>query len=360
MSRRGRARPKALAVALLAALGACAAPPPAAAVDASFGVVRAGTAAEARQVSDVSKELIERVRALVPGLLDRRIEVWVQPEIELVRGEPYPEHIAGMTDFERGRIHVRTDDARLAVHLAHELVHALLGASWRALPGVLEEGLCDLVAALVAGEEGREHHVKRVVEAAALFGGYDVILELDGPRRSLLEPRGVRTRLRLSFDRVSGLSASQVLRLDDEGVFDRATSDEGVGLYGIGYLVAYRIVQSGGFAALHELCRRAAAAGESQIPERWVLEQASIRPDPSGFRTAIEAALGIEELPAIAALMGDDLARAAVAVARENYAFDGAADFLARARPRLRLLRGEAVYELASVPRFAAAVHAAW
>lgn len=409
-STRGRARLRywgRVATSLLAGLSfsllvSCRAAPPEASVSRDFGTVRAATEEVAGRVSDQVEEILPKLERILVDLLVREVEVWVQDRIELYDGAPYPEHIAGMADFSRGRIHLRNTDQRVAVHLAHELVHVLLGPSWRPLPGVMEEGLCDLVAALVVPVEGRRHHVKRLVEASGFIGGLEVVLAVSVPAYPGASPGlshdpsdrsgGMvrrRARVQLLVDADPSLDPVAVLSLDEGAVFDRATGDDSVGLYGLGYLFALALVERVGFDGLNGLCLRAAEESMDLVPATWVLRACGFYPAPGidlvdgevdgdGAHATAESArerdravrramaralheyLGPTELPELAEVLSESLGRAAVQSLRGSFDWADADEFLRVARPSLNLPHRHGSVALWDLPGFVAAVHAAW
>lgn len=346
-----------MALLLVAALTSCRTAPPSAVVESPFGLVRASTPSEARVVSRLKDRLVPRLREILPGLRDRRIEVWVQNRIEIVRGSPYPDHIAGMAEYERARVYLRHGDPELELHLAHELVHVLLDDAWRILPGVLEEGICDLAAALTVGSGGVEHQAKRLIEASAFFGGFDVVVEVKLPEP---ERRVVVHRMRLSFDKVSEMPVGAILDLGDEDVFKHATSDEGVGLYGLGFVVALAIVDRIGFDGLRNVCMASLNAGHAQVPRDALLHAAGLGTDRREFERTIQRYLGPAELPILADLLSDGLAKATVEAARPRYPFKSADDFLLRGDPHVGLPGTTPRFPLSQVEEFRAAVRHHW
>ncbi|MFG0317248.1 MAG: hypothetical protein ACF8XB_08250 [Planctomycetota bacterium JB042] len=342
---------------VLLTVSACRTAPPSAVVESPLGIVRADTPSHAREVSRLKDRLVPGLQAIRPGLLHRKVEVWIQDRIELVRGSPYPDHIAGMAEYERGRVYLRRNDPELELHLAHELVHVLLDDAWRILPGVLEEGVCDLAASLLVEPGGVEHQAKRLIEASAFFGGFDVVVEVKLPEPAR---RIVVHRMRLSFDKVSDMSVAEILDLGDEQVFDHATSDEGVGLYGLGFVVVLAIVDRIGFDGLRGVCLRSFREGESQVPRDRLLEAAGLTTRRSEFRRTIEKYLGPAELPLLADLLADGLAKATVEAARARHPFRSADEFLVRGDPHVGLPGRAARLRLRDVDAFRAAVRHHW
>ena len=107
---------------------------------------------EARELCTQFEHLEPRLGALLPDWqLPTQGEIWIQEEPKL-----YAFPAAAKSDAEglwaeneRCILLARGADD-LERTLAHEMVHAGLGPSWRMLPGSFEEGLCDWAAAHVA------------------------------------------------------------------------------------------------------------------------------------------------------------------------------------------------------------------
>lgn len=340
------------------ALSACRANAPVAAVTAPFGSVRAETLAEAQQIAARAAELVPTIRAAVPGMLDRPIEIWVQRQLEIFDGEPYAEHIAGMADFEEARVHVRTGDDRVALHLAHELVHVLAGPTWATLPGVLEEGLCDVVAAAVVPEHGLEQHVKRLVEAAATAGGLSAIVSFRQWRGG--DAYRIRAEVRLSLGDVTPINLNRAFQLSASEVFAKAAGDTSGGLYGVGYLVAHRIVERQGFAGLHRLCLAATERGLERVPAADILAAAAMNASPGSLRSAVVDSIGDDELEELARLVAKDLAIATVKLCKDMGGDDRPSTFLERADPELRLPHRARPVKLARLREFREEFLRAW
>ncbi len=345
------------ALALGVAASGCRAPAPEATASSRYGVVRATTSATAAKVSLLSEQIVPRLLELLPGLRQRELEVWIQDEIEVRRGDPYPNHIAGMADYDRARVYLRQRDDQLELHLAHELVHLLLDDTWHALPGVLEEGLCDVAAALVVEEGGVEHKTKRLIEASAYFGGLDLVVDigLPPPSRNYLS-----SRIRLSFDKVAAVTPVEALDLENGEVFEHATTDDGVGLYGIGFLLVWAAVDRIGFDGLRALCERSRTEGERVLPREWVLKAAGVRPTRREFESLLFRYLGPAELPSIARVLAEGLAQSTLDSVGDRYRSGSVESFLHVARPHLGLPGSAVRIPLYAVPEFVAAIRRIW
>ncbi len=349
------------ALALIAFVACAAPPPPAAAIEGRRGTVRAESRFRASQVSAMADALVPRVRGLLPGTRDCKVEVWVVDELTTNIGTSYPQHVAAVSDHANSRVMVRNDDDRLELHLAHELVHVLLDESWDALPGVIEEGICDLVAAILVEDGGREHHVRRLLEAAAFCGGLDAVVELDRPTpASSAHERRMSARVRLSIDAPPELPIDRALALDDAGVFERATGDDGTQVYGLGYLVTACIVSRAGFEGLHDACVASSKSGRPMVPSSALLALSGLENDPTRLRAAIGAMMPEDDLPQFAVLLADQFAEAVVELGHEDWGDVPPSEFLQRARPTFRMRPGSAPYSLRRARGFDGAVLRRW
>lgn len=286
-----RALRRAALVALLAT--ACLAPPPPIVVDTPFGAVRAESAEKAEEVADLLEELAPRVRAVLPGSQKRAIDVWVQNELRVYRSQRRPETVRGFTlladEFDARRIHLQ-EDGQSAWYLSHELVHALIGESWRPLPGILEEGLGDVIAEALNPDFESHIRAHRLLNAASVVGGFDVTIAfvepqedvhpLDWPRRE----QTVRVRS-LGEESPSDLRALLSTSRPD---LHRKWPEIPEALYGFAWLVTSRIVERHGLEGLHELCLRATREGYELVPIDWLADAAGIdfdRLDPTFLGT---------------------------------------------------------------------------
>src|SRR5262245_21486383 len=167
------ARSAASVLAGFLALG-CLAPPPPIVVATPYGEVRASSADKAREVADLLERLAPEVKAILPGAQDRPIDVWVQDELAVYLFHKRPDSVRGFTlledEFDAKRIHLQ-EGGQSPWYLAHELVHALIGSTWAALPGILEEGLGDVIAERLNPEYDEHIRSHRLLNASAFTDG---------------------------------------------------------------------------------------------------------------------------------------------------------------------------------------------
>ncbi|MCB9915406.1 MAG: hypothetical protein H6828_09690 [Planctomycetes bacterium] len=300
-----------LALLALCALTACQVGPPPASYRGPAGLVRAGGAARAAEISDALCELAPRVEALLPDAHAPELEVWVQARPALYRfeGDVYAEADGFWSETHR-RIHLREAPDTLRRTLAHELVHASLGASWERLPGSLEEGLCDLVSVALAPEQAVEMRAGRLSAAAFATGGLELDVEVRVPIDAGPDGLGLGalTRLRLFGEVSEGLDPSDVFDVSAGLSSTRLATNDKKALYGLSFLLVERIVARVGYEGLHELCLRAAREERDEVPRAWLLEAAGLTDaGPVAWRRAIHGALTARELRTILMLYPEAL-----------------------------------------------------
>ena len=293
------------------ALG-CQASPPHASFTGNAGLVRAEVLGQAEAVAQLLDEIAPQVIEVLPDTVERDLEVWVQAAPALYRfSETTYEEADGFWSEGHQRIHLRESAMSLPRTLAHELVHASLGETWSVLPGTIEEGLCDVVAARLCPREALDLRAGRLSAAAFALGGLELEVELavDGelPQGLSHESRlarraaglrvGCITRLRLLGEVTTGFGADDVFEIAAGlSTTDLPTNDKKA-LYGLSYLVVHRIVQRSGYRGLHALCLRADREGLQEVPGEWLLTAAGMpTADLGGWRAAIAEEIGIGEL----------------------------------------------------------------
>jgi hypothetical protein len=340
----------------LLVLASCATAPPRVSSEHASGLVRAESSAQAERFADLVAEIQPQVVEAVPGAVDRQTEVWVQRRLRHRTGAPAPENVKGFTligrDHRRGRIHLRQDTEHPEWFLAHELVHALLGPEWRPLPGVLEEGLCDAVAAELNPAIAPRIRALRAIEASIYFGRMRLVLRHEDPR----SPRELEVWFH--YDRgpvdapVAELLAYDTLKLKER--FSRVPD----ALYGLGFVIATRIQERGGLEVLHGLSREAQQLGKPVIPAEWILAAADMV-DPERHANAPYELIGRREFIEWLDLLPGFHADLLVQLFRPGHAHLDLETFLTTVRPRLVLGDGSEL-ELAEVPRLRADLESRW
>lgn len=287
------------AVSLLAGLLAsgCAVLPPSARYDSPAGTVRADEAGQAALVASQLEDLHPQVRALLPDTLQRDFEVWVQqePRMYLFAGPSY-EEADGFWAEGPSRIHLRASAASIERTLAHELVHASLGDTWRFLPGTLEEGLCDWVSAQLVPAGAAEMRAGRLSAASFATGGLEFDVELNAPATLGIDV-SVGARVLLTGGVGSHLTPEQVFTVRAGLSTTRLDSGAKKAFYGLSYLIVERVIERRGITGLHGMCLQAEREGLDEIPTEWLLRAAGLEDlNSEGWRAAIQSALGPEEV----------------------------------------------------------------
>lgn len=331
--------------ALAASLAAsCLAPPPPIVVETPFGDVRASSRGKANEVAELLERLAPEVKAVLPGAQDRAIDVWVQDELAVYLFHKRPESVRGFTllddEFDAKRIHLQ-ESGQSPWYLAHELVHALIGPSWAPLPGILEEGLGDVIAETLNPEY--EEHIRshRLLNASAFTGGLDleVVYKLPSAEPSSTWPEVARPlHLELGPSLPAG-TLDELLRTPRSELHKR-WADIPESFYGVAWLIVSRAVERIGLEGLHDLCLRATAEGKSIVPIEWLETAAAMDFETldSAFlarcfdRAALQTALFLQP-DAFAEVLLDSL----LPVHERLRARMGFRDALNRTKPAIRL-----------------------
>jgi hypothetical protein len=294
------------AVLSLAWATACLAPPPPIVVATPFGDVRARSHVKASEVAELLRRLAPEVRALLPDSQERSVDVWVQGELAVYLFHKRPDSVRGFTllegEFDAKRIHLQ-EGGQSPWYLAHELVHALIGPSWAPLPGILEEGLGDVIAERLNPEYQEHIRSHRLLNASAFTGGLEleIVWREPGPGPWSSRPlvsRNARLRLGKPLD---GALLRELLTAPRSELHER-WADIPEAFYGISWLIVSRSVERVGLEGLHALCLRAAAEGRERVPLEWLEEAADLDVDglDAGFlatcfdRSAMQTALFLQ------------------------------------------------------------------
>ncbi|MEW6072202.1 MAG: hypothetical protein AB1726_06335 [Planctomycetota bacterium] len=304
--------------ALLLPAGACLAPPPAAAVETPFGTVRADTPESAAEFATLYERLVPRVRALLPGSQERPVELWVQEELMVYRDRPRPESVRGFTvlgsEFAARRIHIE-DQGQSAWYLSHELVHAQIGEDWRPLPGILEEGLADVVAEELVPRDSDHIRAHRLLNASAFTGGLGILLAYSCPQTDVPAQSWERRVREVSIQPAAPIEPAVLRELlaTPRGRLHRRWPEIPEPFYGIAWLIVSRIVERRGLDGLHQLCLLAERRGYELVPADWLLAAAELdleHLDDAFLRSCLDP----DDLPAVASLEPDLLAAEAARV----------------------------------------------
>jgi len=284
----------------------CQALPPPARADARMGVVRAGSPEEARRVAVALDDLLPAVIAEVPDSRARALEVWVQeePNLYVFPGSSAYREADGFFSDRLSRIHLRSKSDDVERTLAHELVHASLGSSWHALPGTLEEGLCDVIAVRLCPESAPRLRAGRLLAAALAIGGLDLEIRIDlevGPEAGVSELSFVQ-RLVPAGDAAVELDPCEVFRTRAGISSTFVSRARKRALYGLAFLVTERIVARHGIEGFHRLAESLGECRGSEEAVDLLLTAAELTPDREDWRQALAEALGPAEMAELSRL----------------------------------------------------------
>ena len=292
---------------------ACLATPPESVFETAHGRVRAARIEEAREVAELLEKVRPRLLSVLPGARRDPVEVWMQDR-------PHLYHFAQESSSDAEGLYAPSQDRILLGRgledtervLVHELVHASLDEAWDALPGTLEEGLCDALAARLSDVGVARLRAGRLSSAALVCGGLtlDVEVRRAGPRPG--ERSGWSARMLLSSDEVVAEPQREIFRVSAGLSSTRLEPNVKRGLYGLSFLLVDRILERIGLEGLHGLCLEAAAQGYDTVPRRWLLEAAELEDDARAWGRAAAAGLSEGELLELARLYPTVVASAAV------------------------------------------------
>ncbi len=279
-----------VALALAVGTPACLAPPPPIVVETPFGDVRAENQDTADQIAGLLCDLSPRVQALLPGSQERSVDVWVQEELRVYRHRARPESVRGFTlladEFDARRIHLQ-EDGQSPWYLAHELVHALIDEEWSTLPGILEEGLADVIAEELNPEQRIQIRAHRLLNASAFTNGLELEVLFRMPDAGavgasrdddLWRERSLELRRRLVLrlaDPIDQETARELLTTDRTRLHHR-WPEIPEAYYGFAWLLVARIHERSGLGGLFGLCARAREEGHDLVPIEWLLEAADM------------------------------------------------------------------------------------
>ncbi len=355
----------ALAAGILSASLACTSPGPPESVVTAHGIVRGGDRARTLEVAGWLEEVYPRVVALLPGARPQPAEVWLMPSLPdqaTSRGGGLAE---GVTWFDwednPARIQLLAEGRNLRFILSHELAHALLGPSWRTIPGALAEGMSDLLAAWINPDLAPAIRADRLVRASAYTGGLRLRLVGNLGRLHPGRPGPLETGTWLLVSTTGSTPAMELEELLALGFSDlntRRRSESLPDYYGVGFVLATRIAERQGLEGILALCTRARDLGHEVVPPSWVLRAAHLE-DPARWQETFDRMLGKEELRALIRENPELLVGAAVGYFGPSQRRLGGEEFLARVRPRIQNRNGDTVL-LAEIPAARQALLSLW
>jgi hypothetical protein len=185
---------------------------------------------------------------------------------------------SGLTRVD-GWIEITTGDEELGPRyiVAHELVHFLLESEWDPLPQVVEEGLCDSIAARFDPAQAARQRADMALHLAAA-AGHGLVVSLPPAN----DPKGAPkpTMLSIPLDTRRLPEPQRALTLDSRDMARYSGEPIRTVLYGLGFLIVERI----GPAGLMGMCVIAKSTCAQQI-DPLVLLQAVDLPPEQGWRS---------------------------------------------------------------------------
>lgn len=275
------------AIELLGAACATIEPPPIA-VRREWGVARASTEAASRRLAEHVDAVLPAVRARVPGLPIRPVDVRFVAEMRdaprFAKGTSTPFDLEGRAIRIHGERWIELgerEDALLERRvLVHELVHDGLGPEWDPLPHFIEEGLADEVGLSVVPVGSTAANLERVLLLATVLRGGLVTDAAGAPLglgpAALLAHPGATLDVKLLDARAvpTVRGALHIASSREAFALDPATY---VAMVAVGGLLVSRI----GPARLRTSCLRANARHERVLPAEWLLDAAGLPSDTS-------------------------------------------------------------------------------
>jgi len=228
------------------------------------------------------------------------IEIWLQRPDEIPDPFGLGQPMGGVTFLVGGRpvkIHVPDSDEFLWV-LGHELTHAAVDVSpaWGALPGVLEEGLCEQMGSRLDPASLPRRWLSVMFEAPPLLGVRGAGLYFPFRVRREGGRSGYYLGVFEGGDRRDGWSSEELTERLEAASLD-AWPEERSALERLGFFLVSRIVERQGIDGLRALCDEAARDGHRTVRAARTLQAAGVD-DWSGLRDALEAASTEDELRA--------------------------------------------------------------
>lgn len=280
-----KTRPASALTILALGMSACSTTPtpPPFFVENEFGIVYAEDPATARHFADLVASAVDPVCSALPGLRERWVDLRIVGDISdaTAHGLTFDERI----ELDRGL----PGDSELFI-LAHELAHYFCDPTWKRLPHVLEEGLCDWSAMRVDPRQGVHRRSEHLILIATLSAG-GVVLDVPPAADSASY---LTRRFRFRADVPPGELPDPValLDLDSEQLEGLQSSPASVAIYAVGWLLVERI----GTLELRRLCQRAVDDDLEQVPTSWILDAAGFPAHSrSAWWPAAEPLLGPDE-----------------------------------------------------------------
>ncbi|MEM9381225.1 MAG: hypothetical protein AAGB93_14830 [Planctomycetota bacterium] len=289
----------------------CMATPPSSILAFDGGRVLAADAHEAERVETLVSDLRPRLLELLPDASFDSVDVWVQERPSLYRFTAASTADAeGLWSPTHRRIMLSRHADHFARTLAHEMTHAVLGATWSLLPGSIEEGLADHVSATLCENGAARLRAGRLSSACLATGGLEIdvdVVRVDRSTDDLLPvQRGWSARVKLKGE-TAPTDPMDVFRLAAGLSSTKLDTGTKRGFYGLAYVAVSRIVEREGYEGLHRLCAEAEEEGFDRVPAGAILRAAELDRDPETWRAAAASAMGDREIVELVRMYPDFL-----------------------------------------------------
>lgn len=278
---------------LLAGLSSCTSLPPVAEVT-PHGIIRAHDPAMGKDFAPEFLSFRAAIRTLLPDTRSGPVDLCLEedPALHSSGDKGWADAYTVTWKGDRTpRVHLPCHsgtDAERRNLIAHELVHALLGPSWKSLPTALEEGLATWVA--IQLEPRSYQRVTKLLAAAPdRFAHIELVAAVGGSPLALPD-----RELTLAIASASDAPIEEILSYPHGDELYPAGRSTKLRLYGVGLALVDTIVQRSGIDGLHDLCLRAEDAGLDRVPTDWILSAAGAT-TPEGRRAALRPPMRPED-----------------------------------------------------------------
>lgn len=252
-------------------------------VDGKHAEVGSSDPDEAQRLARLADEIAPFLHAQIVDVRDEKLRVRVLEELP-------GEHFKGVT-FQRESprwVALARDPSSIDHTLGHEAVHFWLGATWDALPPIVEEGLCDMLSEAALGRPNAARRARKLVLLHTWNeGGFRLPLryqlDLEGPIE-LLDQLTVL----VTWNGRPSETPRVAEAIDGEAMLPSNAEESALRQWqaAIGEVLARRI----GVDVLRELCERASTQGLERVPAVWILGAAGLHEgDTEAWKRAIGA-----------------------------------------------------------------------
>ena len=215
----------------------------------------------------------------VPGAHGRPYNIRVPVDA----GMPYSSHLdkghfgGSVAEYWCRRPVVSIDEDSDPSTLTHELVHVLLGPSWDTAPAILEEGLADWFGRELRGNERSGTILSRRFASLNLDPELEIPVTVFVRGENEAEELWQEATLTLDLPESSDREVRDLLAIPQNTRWKGMSYGDMRYAYGVGYMLASRIIDRIGLEGLHQLCLDAKASGQSILSPDVLFEAAGIQ-----------------------------------------------------------------------------------